>query len=128
MDLRANNIFLDESMCYEIAEFGMAIVFKQNEIKAMTKRVVETLQFVQLFLAINIGDGAGCKISSEISFGSFNGESYKNIHSSKRIFNGNAASTLKNGKGSHTEANNNLKAEALVHIQNKMEGHIVMVT
>ncbi|GKB93708.1 reverse transcriptase domain-containing protein [Tanacetum coccineum] len=37
-------------------------------------------------------------ISSEISFGSFNGESYKNIHSSKRIVNGNAASALKNGK------------------------------
>lgn len=56
------------------------------------------------------------KISSEISFGSFNGESsYKNIDSSKGIVNGNAASTLKNGKGSHTEANNNLKAEALVH-------------
>lgn len=53
--------------------------------------------------------------SLKISFGSFNGESYKNVDSSKGIVNGNAASTLKNGKGSHTEADNNLKAEALVH-------------
>ncbi|KAI3827045.1 hypothetical protein L1987_01107 [Smallanthus sonchifolius] len=55
------------------------------------------------------------KISSEIYFGSFNGESYKNIDSSKGSANLNLTGICKNDKVSHTEPINNLKLEALIH-------------
>ncbi|KAK9058064.1 hypothetical protein SSX86_022904 [Deinandra increscens subsp. villosa] len=55
------------------------------------------------------------KISSEISFGSFNGESYKFIDSSKGSSNLNLTGICKNGKVSHTEPINNLKPGALIH-------------
>ncbi|KAK1427775.1 hypothetical protein QVD17_16470 [Tagetes erecta] len=55
------------------------------------------------------------KISSEISFGSFNDESYKNIDPSNGLSNLNTTDICKNGKASHTGPINNLKPEALIH-------------
>ncbi|KAL8259503.1 hypothetical protein R6Q59_027456 [Mikania micrantha] len=56
------------------------------------------------------------KISSEISFGSFNSESCKKMLNPTDIYN--------NGKVSHTELKNNHKAEALTHqIQNGAPYH-----
>ncbi|KAI3697481.1 hypothetical protein L6452_30542 [Arctium lappa] len=54
------------------------------------------------------------KISSEISFGSFSDESYKNMDSSKGS-NCNPTSICKNGTSSHSEAIDNLKPKALIH-------------
>ncbi|KAJ9558134.1 hypothetical protein OSB04_012748 [Centaurea solstitialis] len=54
------------------------------------------------------------KISSEISFGSFNDESYKNTDSSKGS-NSNSTSICKNGTSNHSEAIDNLKPKALIH-------------
>ncbi|PWA13603.1 Peptidase C19, ubiquitin carboxyl-terminal hydrolase 2 [Artemisia annua] len=86
--------------------------FSEDEVRSWLSKPSENGEKIVKKKALDVDS---LKISSEISFGSFNGESYKNIDSSKGIVNGNAASTLKNGKGSHTDANNNLKAEALVH-------------
>lgn len=55
------------------------------------------------------------KISGEISFGSFNDESYKNIDHSKGSPNVNTTGICKNGDVSHAGQNNNFKAEALIH-------------
>ncbi|XP_024983525.1 ubiquitin carboxyl-terminal hydrolase 24-like isoform X2 [Cynara cardunculus var. scolymus] len=54
------------------------------------------------------------KISSAISFGSFNDESYKNMDSSKGS-NCNPTSISKNGTSSHSEAIENHKPKALLH-------------
>ncbi|KAM0005856.1 putative ubiquitinyl hydrolase 1 [Helianthus debilis subsp. tardiflorus] len=55
------------------------------------------------------------KISSDISFGSFNGESHKSTDASKGSSNLNPTGICKNGKVSPSEPIKNLKPEALIH-------------
>ncbi|KAJ0622968.1 putative ubiquitinyl hydrolase 1 [Helianthus annuus] len=55
------------------------------------------------------------KISSDISFGSFNGESHKSTNASKGSSNLNPTGICKNGKVSPSEPIKNLKPEALIH-------------
>lgn len=104
--------------------------FSEDEVRSWLNKPSENAEKPVQKKALDLDS---LKISSDISFGSFNDESYKNIESSKGPANGNLGSICKNGKGSHTKAIDKLKPEliihskqnGLVHANGKMELQVV---